>query len=48
MSGSTERLKEYFENPKLWRGKILTVQYQALTSYGIPRFPVGKAIRDYE
>lgn len=29
-------------------GKLLTVEYFGLTSEGIPRFPVGKAIRDYE
>ena len=48
MSGSTEKLKEYFENNSLWEGKKLTVQFQDFTSYGLPRFPVGKAIRDYE
>lgn len=45
MSGSTERLKEYFENDSLWHGHQLTVQFQDLTSYGIPRFPVGLRIR---
>jgi ATP-dependent DNA ligase len=29
-------------------GKLLTVQYQELTEDGIPRFPVGVVIRDYE
>ena len=29
-------------------GKKLTVRYQELTDDGIPRFPVGIAIRDYE
>jgi DNA ligase-1 len=29
-------------------GKKLTVRYQELTNDGIPRFPVGIAIRDYE
>ena len=29
-------------------GKMLTVRYQELTTDGIPRFPVGLAIRDYE
>ncbi len=29
-------------------GKLLTVKYQNLTADGIPRFPIGKAIRDYE
>lgn len=48
MSGDTGLLKKYFENHKLWSGMELTVQYQGLTSYGVPRFPVGKAIRDYE
>ena len=32
----------------LYKGKMLTVQFQELTPKGIPRFPVGKAIRDYE
>lgn len=47
--GATERLKDYFENHKLWEGKKLTVQYQGLTGKeGVPRFPVGVTIRDYE
>jgi DNA ligase-1 len=29
-------------------GKFLTVRYQELTDDGIPRFPVGIAVRDYE
>lgn len=45
MSGETNRLRDYFENLELWEGKRLTVQYQGLTSYGIPRFPVGIRIR---
>jgi DNA ligase-1 len=45
MAGETERLQDYFENHSLWEGKKLTVQYQGLTSYGIPRFPVGIRIR---
>lgn len=49
MSGETTKLKEYFENYKLWKGKRLTVKYQGLTgANGVPRFPVGVAIRDYE
>jgi DNA ligase-1 len=48
MKGSTERLKEFFDNHTLWKNKQLTVQYQGLTAYGIPRFPVGIAVRDYE
>lgn len=49
MSGDTEKLKEYFENHKLWKGKQLTVKFQGLTgTNGVPRFPVGVLIRDYE
>ena len=46
MSGSTERLREYFLNSSLWEGRNLTVQFQDLTAYGIPRFPVGLRIRE--
>lgn len=49
MSGETTRLREYFQNHKLWKGKQLTVKFQGLTgANGVPRFPVGVAIRDYE
>lgn len=46
--GKLANLKRYFENHDLWKGKILTVQYQGFTQDGKPRFPVGVAIRDYE
>jgi DNA ligase-1 len=46
--GSLNNLKHYFENEHTWKGKKLTVRHQGLTKYGIPRFPVGIAIRDYE
>jgi ATP-dependent DNA ligase len=48
MSGATEKLKEYFDNHSLWKNQVLTVQFQDLTSYGIPRFPVGLRIRNDE
>lgn len=49
MRGETSKLKEFFDNRTLWNGKLLTVQYQGLTGKeGVPRFPVGVAIRDYE
>lgn len=49
MKGDTENLKRFFDNHDLWKGKKLTVQYQGLTGKeGVPRFPVGIAIRDYE
>lgn len=47
--GATEALRRYFEDHSAWKGKKLTVQYQGLTGKnGVPRFPVGVAIRDYE
>lgn len=42
------RRGELFRRPELWTGKRMTITYQNLTSDGIPRFPRGKAIRDYE
>ena len=38
------RLNEF----KDYLGKKLTVKYQELTNHGIPRFPIGLGIRDYE
>ena len=38
--------KKYEEHPQ--SGKLLTVQFQELTKHGVPRFPVGLAVRDYE
>jgi DNA ligase-1 len=46
--GTREERQEYFKNGKDYIGKMLTVRYQELTDDGIPRFPVGIAIRDYE
>lgn len=49
MSGDTGKLRDYFQDHSLWKGKKLTVQYQGLTGKeGVPRFPVGISIRDYE
>jgi len=48
MKGATEKLKEYFEDHSLWKGKLLTVQFQGFTAYGLPRFPVGLRIREEE
>ena len=41
-------LLRFQRDPASLIGKMLTVQYQELTAYGIPRFPVGIAIREYE
>jgi DNA ligase 1 len=46
--GKTSKLRDYFKDHSLWKGKLLTVQYQNFTPDGLPRFPVGKGIRDYE
>lgn len=45
-AGATERLREYFLNRSLWEGRDLVVQFQDLTSYGIPRFPVGLRLKE--
>lgn len=45
---SYEKRRELFNNESMWKNKQLTVVYQNLTNDGIPRFPIGKAIRSYE
>jgi len=42
-----ERERCYSERDQ-YIGKQLTVRFQNLTALGVPRFPVGVAIRDYE
>jgi DNA ligase-1 len=44
--GSLEYRKELYENSEKYIGKKLTVIYQELSEMGIPRFPVGKSIRE--
>jgi ATP-dependent DNA ligase len=46
--GTREQRAQWFRNKNKYIGKKLTVQFQNLTTDGIPRFPVGIAIRDYE
>jgi ATP-dependent DNA ligase len=46
--GTREEKREYFENGDNFVGQFLTVRFQELTDDGIPRFPVGISIRDYE
>lgn len=48
LEGSQELLKRYLNDKSLWEGKKMTVRFQGYTKKGIPRFPVGVAIRDYE
>lgn len=44
--GSMQIRKEMFNNGNAYIGKWLTVIYQELSERNIPRFPVGKCIRD--
>ena len=44
--GSQEYRRECFQNGEQFIGKLLTVIYQELSELSVPRFPVGKAIRD--
>ena len=46
--GTIEYRKELYTRRKDIVGKFLTVKYQELSADGIPRFPVGISIRDYE
>ena len=48
MEGALETLKPYLANPDMVIGKMLTVRYQGLTNGGVPRFPIGASVRDYE
>ena len=42
-----QRAKQY-KNREKFMGKMLTVRFQNLTALGVPRFPVGVVVRDYE
>jgi DNA ligase 1 len=44
--GTMEQRKVWFQQGKSFIGKMLTVIYQELSEQNVPRFPVGKAIRD--
>ena len=46
--GTREDRQELFKHGSDYVGKMLTVRYQELTPDGVPRFPVGVTIRDYE
>lgn len=45
--GSVAMRKAWFENGIQYVGKNLTVIYQELSEMGVPRFPVGKDIREH-
>ena len=44
--GTREQRREYFKNGSKYVGKKLTVIFQEYEDSGIPRFPVGKDIRE--
>lgn len=44
--GTNEMRRDWFNNGSSYVGKMLTVIYQELSDHRIPRFPVGKSIRD--
>ena len=46
--GSFQQRQQLYREGARYRGKPLTVRYQGLSADGVPRFPVGVAIRDYE
>jgi ATP-dependent DNA ligase len=46
--GEMKQRQEWFKHGERYIGKKLTVIYQELSEKGVPRFPVGKVIRDYE
>lgn len=46
--GTFDKRKELYKNARKYIGKLLTVKYFEMTGEGIPRFPVGISIRDYE
>jgi DNA ligase-1 len=44
--GTQEQRRQWFQAGQQHVGKLLTVIYQELSELNVPRFPVGKAIRD--
>ena len=46
--GTLETRRQLLVDKDRYIGKPLTVRFQNLTALGIPRFPVGVVIRDYE
>lgn len=44
--GSRAHRAEMFDNAESYHGRLLTVKYQELSPDGVPRFPVGKEVRE--
>lgn len=47
-TGTLQQRRELYDNREKLIGEQLTVQYQDLTDDGVPRFPKGIAVRNYE
>jgi DNA ligase-1 len=46
--GTIKERERYYRERNQYIGSQLTVRFQNLTALGVPRFPVGVVIRDYE
>jgi len=46
--GSIEKRRKWYKNGDKFINKPLTIRYQELSEHGVPRFPVGISVRDYE
>lgn len=46
--GTFEQKREFLLNKQNYVGKLLTVRYQKLSDDGVPIFPVGVSVREYE
>lgn len=44
--GTAEMRRQWFETGDRWVGSLLTVVFQELSDHGVPRFPVGKSLRE--
>ncbi|KAH8612544.1 putative Zinc ribbon domain [Trypanosoma vivax] len=42
---SEENKREMWRQLRVYKGRVLTVQYQELSTNGVPRFPIGKCVR---
>ena len=47
-TGTIQERRKMFDDGDSYIGKMLTVKYFGLTDGGIPRFPIGITVRDYE
>ena len=45
LKGDTTELKKYFDNPRSVVGHQVTIKFQGISAYGIPRFPVALRVR---